>query len=516
MEKEFLYKLLFETANEGLIVTNKKGEIILTNPRVEELFGYDKKELKGVLIEQLIPKKYQEKHVAHRQNFNKKPSKRMMGKNIKLFGLKKSGDEFPVEVSLNYLTLNDNFYAVALITDITDRFNAEKQIIELNASLEKKVEERTKELARSERMHKLIALNFPNGTINVFDRDLKYVYVEGQELSKLGINSKYLIGTKYLDRLDSSIKNTIENQLKQVFKGKDQMFEIEYNNKFYLINAVPLTYDEEGKIEQILVIEQNITQQKLAEIEIQKSLNKEKELNELKSRFVSMASHEFRTPLSTILSSTTLAERYNTDETKDKRLKHLNRIKSSVKNLTSILNDFLSLDKLESGAIELRPQTFKIKDLMEEIIEEMEVYLKPDQKIIFEKNIVLDEILSDRHILKNILLNLLSNASKYSDEDIYLTVKNDNDATQIEVRDKGIGIPKDEMKNLFTRFFRAKNAFNLQGTGLGLNIVKKYLELIQGEIEVKSVENEGSTFKITFTNKLKINKPLNHEENLIN
>lgn len=236
--------------------------------------------------------------------------------------------------------------------------------------------------------------------------------------------------------------------------------------------------------------------QKQAEAEVRKALEKEKELNELKSRFVTIASHEFRTPLSTILSSVSLISKYNEMGEKEKIDKHIMRIKSSVSNLTGILNDFLSLSKLEEGIISNNPTLFNIHTLAIEINEELTPALKSNQTISC-KHKGLEDVYLDKNILKNILLNLLSNASKYSGEGtIVLDMSVSQREINITVKDEGIGIPENDIQFLFTRFFRAHNAGNIQGTGLGLNIVKRYVELLDGNISVESKLGIGTTFKV--------------------
>ncbi len=236
---------------------------------------------------------------------------------------------------------------------------------------------------------------------------------------------------------------------------------------------------------------------KRAEQEVKKSLEKERELSELKSRFVSMASHEFRTPLTTIASSANLIAKYPNAEQQGDREKHIARIGKSVTNLTGILNDFLSLEKLESGAIQVNTAEVDLHAVLEEVIRDMEVTLKKGQEIICEKaeNI---SFKTDAHLLKNLIYNLISNASKYSDEskNIWVTCMVKKGHIFIEIRDEGIGIPQKEQKNLFDRFFRAANVTNIQGTGLGLHIVQKYVDLLGGKITFTSEEGEGSSFII--------------------
>lgn len=233
--------------------------------------------------------------------------------------------------------------------------------------------------------------------------------------------------------------------------------------------------------------------------EIFKSLEKEKELGELKSRFVSMASHEFRTPLSTILSSTYLIEKYTLSDEQPKRDKHLQRIISSVNMLTDILNDFLSVGKIEEGKIHVRPATINVKELMISTLEEIKNNLKQKQELLYthqgETTIVLDPSL-----FRHIIMNLVSNASKFSGDSGSIQIKTgfDGEVLLLSVTDAGIGISEDDQKHLMERFFRGANAGMIQGTGLGLHIVSKYSELMNGTVSCNSVLEQGTEFTIRF------------------
>lgn len=232
------------------------------------------------------------------------------------------------------------------------------------------------------------------------------------------------------------------------------------------------------------------------EEELKKALEREKELSELKSRFVSMASHEFRTPLTTIASSSELIKLYTESTQQEKREKHLRRIQSAVTNLTGILGDFLSLSKLEEGKIHNVPAEVDLEALFDEALDDIHVLLKPNQTIEKTFEGMGQPAKIDRKILKNILLNLLSNAIKYSDagSTVWLEARHDGRQLKASIRDEGIGIPESDQKHLFSRFFRADNAVNIQGTGLGLNIVHRYLKLLGGHIDFESIEGEGTTF----------------------
>jgi PAS domain S-box-containing protein len=256
--------------------------------------------------------------------------------------------------------------------------------------------------------------------------------------------------------------------------------------------------NEQGEVVKFFGIVKDITESKENEIELQAALEKERELSNLKSRFVSMASHEFRTPLATILSSVSLIDRYEGVEFAAKRKKHIQRIKSNVQNMRSILDDFLSLSKLEEQKLEIQEEPLDLEDFYEELIEGLRNQVKPGQSLVYQHRGPKKEVLLDPHLLRNISLNLLSNAIKYSKEGkaIQLHSEVGEQEVKIKVIDQGIGIPEQEKKFMFTRFFRAKNATNIQGTGLGLTIVQRYIDLMKGSISFESELGVGSTFTV--------------------
>lgn len=240
-----------------------------------------------------------------------------------------------------------------------------------------------------------------------------------------------------------------------------------------------------------------------SQIELHDALDKEKQLNEIKSRFVSMASHEFRTPLSAVLSSAALLSKYTKQEEQEKRDKHIDRIKDSVKHLNDILEDFLSLGRLDEGRITADPCEFNLKDMINETLADVKVVLKPGQKFNFEYAGE-EKVNADKKLLRNILINLISNAAKFSAEDLPIAVSasSENDQNTISVTDKGIGISKKDQEHLFTMFYRASNVTNIQGTGLGLHIVKRYLDLLGGSVSLQSTIGKGTSITITFPNEI--------------
>lgn len=392
---------IFNYSVEAIVIVNKQGEVIHANPTACSLFGYSIGELVGNNVSVLIPQQYRNVHDKHVKGYQKDPHARSMADGGSLFGLKKDGSEFPINASLSPAKVDDTEVTVALIIDITEQKESKDKLKTLNAELEQKVEERTRELAT------------------------------------------------LVNRLENANTNLRE-----------------------------------------------------AQKEIEQALVKEKQLNELKSRFVSMASHEFRTPLSTILSSTSILEKYgNNPELDEKRDKHYNRIKSNVRALTNILNDFLSLDKLQEGGTECQYIEFDLQELVQNMLDEQEEQKKSGQTLIYEHTGE-TKVVSDSNIIKNCLNNLLSNAIKYSSDkkSVYLTTNVSSSTISLIVRDEGIGIPEEEQEHMFERFFRAKNVTNIQGTGLGLTIVKRYVELLNGTIDFTSAYMKGTTFTIKIPN----------------
>ncbi|HEY8660173.1 MAG TPA: PAS domain-containing sensor histidine kinase [Hanamia sp.] len=237
-----------------------------------------------------------------------------------------------------------------------------------------------------------------------------------------------------------------------------------------------------------------------AKEEVNTSLLKEKEVSRLKTNFISVASHEFRTPLSNIQLSAALIERYYERLDKQVVLKHLNEIQMAVKTLTVLLNDFLSIEKIEAGKVGSINKEFDLKMLCEEIIDAMRMQAKKHQKINYTHIGGISKINLDSNLLQHCLFNLISNAIKYSPEDGSIQLKTEikDETCQIWIKDNGIGIPEEDQIHLFEAFFRAQNTVDIQGTGLGLNIVKRYVGLMNGRIDFKSSKKTGTVFTLSF------------------
>jgi len=239
-----------------------------------------------------------------------------------------------------------------------------------------------------------------------------------------------------------------------------------------------------------------------AEKDINIAFRRERELNKLKTNFLSLVSHEFKTPLSGILTSIILLGKYNLAEQQEKRDKHIKIITDKVQYLNNILNDFLSLEKLETGNIIYNLSTFKLGKVIKEVVSNANILLKEGQTIDYSDSIDEISLFQDEKIIELTLSNLINNAIKYSSENsvIAIRVRQDLEITTLEIIDDGIGIPKIDQKNIFNRYFRAENALLTEGTGIGLNISKTHIENLGGSINFESTENKGTTFTISIPN----------------
>ncbi len=518
--EEDLLKAVIENAIDGVIVIKNTGEIILINDAACHLFGYQISEVRGKNVRMLMDDPDRSAHDSYIHRYQQSGKPRVIGIGREVEGLKKSGDKFPFRLAISEIKSEKETLFTGFIHDLTREKQAEAQLKRHADELEEQVEKRTRDLQKSnillqkeveerttieqmlresQHLYTEIAKNFPNGVINVFDRNLHYIFANGKGLSDAGIDPAKLIGTSFLERLNPEAREIAEYQLNKVLEGELRSFEINHHQQYYILRGVPLR-DNQQQIDRILVVETNITPQKQAEVEIFRSLQKEKELNEMKSRFVSMASHEFRTPLSTILSSAALISRYTETGQQENRMKHIDRIKSNVHNLNMILQDFLSLEKLDEGKLVSHAEPFNLCEFLNEVAEDIEGILKPGQMMEVSCKDESLQVNQDKHLFQNVLYNLLSNASKYSDSGtkIKLRVLCDNHTLHLEIEDQGMGIPESDQASIFTRFFRAGNAGNIQGTGLGLHIVKNYVDLMGGQINFKSFAGVGTTFTLIF------------------
>ncbi|HJW30517.1 MAG TPA: PAS domain-containing sensor histidine kinase [Saprospiraceae bacterium] len=317
--------------------------------------------------------------------------------------------------------------------------------------------------------------------------------------ARLAVSEMEIHGKKYFTGIihDLTEMKAVEEQIMQLNRELEQLVR---ERTLELQDTVNLLLETNRQLNQSIEKHQQYEIELLTtRDELHKSLDRAKELNTLKSRFISMASHEFKTPLSSILSSSSLISKYNESDQVSDRQRHIDRIKSSVYHLNHILSDFLSVTRLDEGHFEPTITTYELGGLMEDLQSELEGLVKRGQELTIRNEAGQVTMVSDKNILRNILYNLLSNAIKYSNEGkpIHCHIQREGDRLHIEIKDEGIGIPPLDQKHIGSRFFRASNAVYIPGTGLGLNIVISYLHTLHGDLSFTSEEGQGTTFKIT-------------------
>ena len=494
-----IFNILLDSVVEGVVVVDEHQNIVEINKSAESMFGYGSKELLMQPLNTLIPQNYHTKHSEHFKFFVKDYKQRRMGHGRDVYGAKKDGSVFPMEASLNPFSIYGKNYIMALVIDITDRKRLEQEKNHLAKIFEESLNE-----------------------IYVFDaKSLKFVTANYGAQKNIGYSIEELTKMTPLDVKPNFVEPEFRKKIGLLEKDNVEKIEFESlhqrkSGSTYPVN-VHLQRSKLGDRDVFVAIILDITEQKnytiklektveLRTEELQTALAVEKELNELKTKFLSMVSHEFKTPLSGILTSTMLLSKYKITEQQDKRDKHINTISDKVQYLNNILNDFLSVEKLEKGKVNYKFTTFTLSKVLNEVIYNANMILKDGQQINYPESIDHISLHQDEKILELVLSNLIYNAIKYSPEhtDIDVDITQNEQTTIIKIKDNGIGIPQKDQKNIFNRYFRAENALLTQGTGIGLNIVKDHLENLNGRITFESKEDVGSTFTIEFPNKTQL------------
>lgn len=397
-----------------------------------------------------------------------------------------------------------------------------------------------KALRDSEEKFRII-VQHADALIITLDKDGIITLLEGRALQLLGLTSGQLVGSSIFD-VYKDIPEVIE-QFRSALAGKSNRPILKLNGFLFECLFTPL-FNTNKEFTSTIVVAVDITEKIQKEIELKnyrehleelvetrtqeldqlnadlieqlqkekelekmlsEALSKEKELSELKTRFISTASHEFRTPLTTVLSSAELILRYGKKWNEDKLTEHVVRIKNSVEYLSGLMNDVLTLNRADSGKVILNLSEVNLRSLCENIIEESQLQMHEKQSITFEYNAGMDIYKLDSKQINTIIQNLISNAIKYSLPEGKISVKIVSVENQIEiiVSDNGIGIPENDMPRLFEPFHRSVNAIDIKGTGLGLSIVKKAVELHNGEIIVKSELGKGTEFTVSIPGSMK-------------
>ncbi|MCG2462342.1 PAS domain S-box protein [Flavobacteriaceae bacterium F89] len=491
-ESQTMKTAALEAALNGIVITDAQREdnpVIYYNPTFEKITGYSGDEILNRNCRFLhADDKDQEGIKTIRDSIKNGEKCRVQIRNYK-----KDGTLFWNEVSINPIRdkAGKITHFVGIQNDITERKIAEQEIFHLAKIFNESLNE-----------------------IYVFDADtLKFINVNYGASKMTGYTLEEF---KTLSPLDLK-PDFSESQFRKLIEpivhdnSKKLQFETVHRRKDGTTYPVEvhiqssINSDRNMMVATILDItdKKNYTKKLEQTVEkrteqLKKALESEKELNELKTKFLSMVSHEFKTPLSGILTSATLIGKYTKEEQQDKRDKHLKTIMGAVYHLTNILDDFLSIERMEKGKESYQLSDFSLSKMINEVVYNANMLLKNGQHINYPQNIEDVTVYQDERIASLTLTNLLHNAIKYAPEDteIDLRVELTDDMMVFHIKDNGIGIPEKDQKHIFDRYFRSENVLLTQGTGIGLNIVKAHLENLGGRIYFKSTENKGSTFTV--------------------
>ncbi len=480
-ESEEKFRLLVEVAPVAIIISDNAGQIILVNNQAEVLFGYNHTELLGQPVETLLPEHLRAAHVHHRASYMAEPRVRQMGIGLELFARRKEGSVFPVEIQLSYIETQAGLMVMSFVLDITERKRAAQALREQRDFLQ------------------LIIDNVPD-LIMVKDRSGRFQMVNDAAAQVYGVTPAAMIGLADADvnTNETEIAFFLQKDRETLAAGRVSFIPEELIlNRYYQTSKIPLM-NSAGEYERLLVVASDITERRIAEQALQQALEKERELGELKSRFVSMASHEFRTPLATILALTETLTAYRQKMTDDQIGGRLVKIQIQIEHLKDIMDDVLQLARMQARRVEFNPAVMDLDALCRSVLDEFQSRPDITHRLVYTCDEALRNVRLDKKLMRQIINNLVSNAIKYSSADTTVTIALNytGEALVLRVSDEGIGIPEADLKHLFEPFHRAANVGTISGTGLGLTIIKESVELHGGIITVESQVSVGTTFTV--------------------
>lgn len=483
---EARYHDLVESMPDAILILNDTGRIVLVNSRAEAVFRYARQELVGQLIEMLLPQRSHVAHVRHRANYFTQPRAREMGVGLELYGLRKNGEEFPVEISLSPLRMDESVMVVSAIRDITDR---------------KKAEQKFRGLLESA----------PDPMV-IVDRTGHIVLVNTQTEKLFGYARPELLG-QLVDILvpdrfqarhpEHRTRYFTEPKVRPMGAGLELYGRRKDGSEFPVEISLSPLETEDGILVSSSI--RDITERKRFERALQEKNIDLERANRAKDTFLATMSHELRTPLNAIIGFTgTLLMQLPGPLTVDQE-KQLRTVQASAKHLLSLINDLLDLAKIESGKVQLELQLVDVREVLNEVCTALRPAAQA-KRLSLHVQLPPEDLMvrTDRRSLSQILINLTNNAIKFTERgEVRLEVTrsghHDTPMTNISVVDTGIGIPETEQSSLFAAFARLNsgNRRATEGTGLGLHLSQKLAELLGGAISLQSSCHQGSRFTLS-------------------
>lgn len=609
-ESEEKFRLLLDAAPVATIISDQTGRISLVNVQAEQLLGYHRAELAGLMVEILLPAYAHDRHVKSRTTYVAAPRVRPMGLGLDLYARCKDGSEVPVEIELSYIETRNGIMVMSFIMDITERKRIAAELEQQRSFLRNVIDvspnmisvkdydgrfvlvnpsvatmynttidaligktdadfshtqNEVEDFLAADRMvitsgqmlfaekpftnptgkvHWLQTTKVPivsadgkskyvlgvstditerkeaeealresegkyrslietmRGGLAVLDTDFCITFVNDRFCELLGYSRAEVIGKQPMSFVDSADLPLVQMHLKRRRSAESTSYELPVRHKdghqiHMLLSGSPLI-DKQGNYNGSIVVATDISIQKQAEVTLRQALAKEKELGELKTRFVSMASHEFRTPLATILALVETLSAYRSRLSEEQIEQRLAKIKAQIGHLKSIMEDVLMLARMQAQRVEFNPAMLDLDALVRSVLDEFQGQADSKHRLAYTVSAGTQEVLLDNKLMRQIISNVVSNAIKYSPEgkDVCIHLEYTDAEVILKVSDEGIGIPKADLPHLFEPFHRAANVGTISGTGLGLVITREAVELHGGTITVESQQDVGTTFLI--------------------
>jgi PAS domain S-box-containing protein len=537
-ESQKRFRTLLESAPDAMVIIDASGEIMMVNRRTEELFGYSRDEITGQPIENLMPQRYREKHPERVRSFFSNPAARSMGSGLELFGLSRTGREFPVEISLSPIETEDGALVASSLRDITQRKQAEEELKTLNTNVEsqRRIEIALNELFEVLRgqqemgslasviVHQLASyldLQFAalfvlrNG--NTYAREAAYGYPKQGGIDNFDFGDG-LLGQVAVDATPLKVDNLPEYAqlalgLGTVSLSSLLIYPLVHDETVVAVLELgglrPLDEGQQGwlgKAREGLAVTirlvLDLEQRNRVEKELAEAKESAESANKAKSGFLANMSHELRTPMNAILGYSEMLMEEAEDVGQDDFIPDLKKINQAGNHLLALINDVLDLSKIESGKMEAFAEDFDVSILIDQVAGTAQPLMsKNNNKLKIERGEQLGHAHQDLTKLRQSLLNLLSNAAKFAHEGT-ITLKAvrqsqaDGEWLTFSVSDTGIGIRADKLDHVFDEFSQADTSTTRDygGTGLGLPISRRFCQLLGGDLTVRSSTGKGSTF----------------------
>lgn len=477
--KDAQLKAMLDTVQDGMVTISRRGIILSLNPALERIFGYRAADLLDQNVSMLMPGPYREKHDGFLDAYRPPGQKGIVGSLRRLVGLRKNGEVFPIELSVNEMTVEGESQFLGVIRDISDTVKAERENQLLHEALD--------------RCHDGFALFAPGGRLVRCNEQFQQLYASCPLRPEEGVTYEAF----FQACLDNGLLTDIDDSAVQQFGAfgdftEDREFEIELDGKYWL--EIRETRTESGGV---IAFHLDVTEKKRAERSLQKAVLEAKNATKAKSQFLAMMSHEIRTPLNGVLGLLQLLQESPLDE---KQRSYLDTALSSGKSLLTIISDILDFSKIEADRMELSEDNCDLPRLIKDIAQLFEARLA-EKDLRLRLDIAHDlppSVLVDSQRLRQVLSNLVSNAVKFTDRgEVAISLRpTPHGKICFEVCDTGIGIPEEEKHKLFTEFSTLKNNLKRthEGTGLGLTISQRLITLMGGRLQVESEEHRGSRF----------------------